>query len=112
MNLGAYIVHNYDLYFDATDKTNGSLYLAAERGTDAATIEQVIDRLRAVGIWSSESYKTVPDAQRQAYAEQMQFVGCTQFESNDTALLATRYTHPKYPSSAERYAQWLKVLVG
>lgn len=112
MSLGAHIVNHYDLYFDAADKANGSLYLAAERGTDAAAIEQTIDRLRAAGIWSSEPHKTVPDAQRQAYAEQMQFVGCVQFDSNGTALLATRYTHPKYPSSAERYAQWLKVLVG
>ena len=112
MNLGAYIVHNYDFYFDAADKANDSLYLAAERGADEEVIEPAIDRLRAAGIWSSEPYKTVPDAQRQAYAEQMQFIGCTQFDSNGKTLLATRYTHPKYPSSAERYAQWLKVLVG
>jgi hypothetical protein len=42
MNLGAYIVHNYDFYFDAADKANGSLYLAAERGADAAAIEPTI----------------------------------------------------------------------
>lgn len=112
MTLGAYIVNNHDLYFDPTDKANGSLYLATPLSAGSAAVESAIARLRAAGIWSSEPYKSVPDAQRAAYAEQMQFVACVQFEIDGIPLLATRYTHPKYPSSRERWDQWMKVLGG
>lgn len=110
MSLGAHIVNNYDLYFDPADKANGSLYLVVDRSTDSAAVETTIARLRNAGLWSGESHKTVPDAQRSAYAEQMQFVACIQFNADGTPLLAARYTHPKYPSSAERWAQWQSVL--
>lgn len=110
MNLGAHIVNHYELYFDAADKANGSLYLAAQPSVGTAAIEATIARLRNAGLWSDEPYKVVPAAQRAAYAEQMQFAACVQFNSEGIALLATRYTHPKYPSSSERWTQWVNAL--
>ena len=110
MQLGAHIVQTYDLFFDAGDKANGSLYLCFEAGAAADVVETVIEKLRGAGLWSQQPYKGIAADQKSAYATQMQFVACAQFQHGITTGLAARYTHPKYPSSAERWSQWLELL--
>lgn len=110
MNIGADIVHEHELYFDPAEPRNGSLYLCAPAGTPAAAIENRIAALRAAGLWSNEPHKVVPADHKQKYAEQMRFVACAQFGDDQTRLLAARYDHPKFPSDAARFAQWLEVL--
>lgn len=112
MSQGADLIHQHDLYFDGSDKANGSLYLCAPLGADAAPVEAAIARLRAAGLWSADAHKQVPETAKPAYAEQMQFIGVFGFDSAGTALQAARYDHPKFPSSAERFAAWQRVLVG
>jgi hypothetical protein len=110
MNIGAEIVYQHELYFDPADKRNGSLYLCAVPGTPAAAVEKSIEALRAGGLWSSEPYKTVPAEHKKNYAEQMLFKSCAQFDNGVTTLLAARYDHPKFPSDAARWSEWLSVL--
>lgn len=110
MSQGADLIHNHDLYFDGGDKANGSLYLCAALGAAAAPVEAAIARLRAAGLWSADAHKQVPEAAKPAYAEQMQFIDRFEFESAGARLLATRYDHPKFPSSAERWEAWRREL--
>jgi len=110
MTPGAQLIEDNDLYFDAGDPANGSLYLCAVPGTPPAQVETVIDVLRAQGLWSASPFKQVPEAQKRAYAEQMQFVGSFSFIHGTVALTAARYDHPKYPSSAERFDAWREAL--
>jgi hypothetical protein len=52
----------------------------------------------------------VPQAQKKIYAEQMQFIACAQFAIGSINVVAARYDHPKFPSSAERWSAWLNLL--
>lgn len=110
MAAGAQLINDNDLYFDAGDSANGSLYLCAVPGTPPAQVETVIDLLRGRGLWSAAPVKQVPEAQKQAYAEQMQYVDSFSFIHGTVALIAARYDHPKYPSSAERFEAWREAL--
>lgn len=110
MNIGAEIVYQHDLYFDPADPRNGSLYLCVAPGTTPAAVEVVIDILRKAELWSKEPYKTVPEAHQENYAEQMRFVACAQFGSGAIDIIAARYDHPKFPSDAARWSEWLAVL--
>jgi len=110
MSTGAQLIHDNDLYFDGGDPANGSLYLCAVPGTPQAQVETVIDVLRGAGLWSASPVKQVPEAQKDAYAEQMQFVGSFSFIHGTVALTAARFDHPKYPSNAERWEAWQKTL--
>lgn len=107
MTVGAHIVNEYTLHFDPASPENGSLYLCVQEGTGA---EAAIAALRSAGLWSAEPHKTVAPEQRAKYAEQMQFVACAQFATAQGNLLAARYTHPKFPSSAARWQAWLTQL--
>jgi hypothetical protein len=110
MNIGAEIVYQYELYFDPADKRNGSLYLCAAPGTPATAVEARIAALRAAGLWSAEPHKTVPAEHKKNYAEQMRFKACAQFDDGAAPLLAARYDHPKFPSDAARWSEWLAAL--
>jgi hypothetical protein len=110
MSQGTDLIHNNDLYFDGGDKANGSLYLCAPLGSDAAPVAAAIERLRAAGLWSSDPRKQVAEAAKPVYAEQMVFVEQFSFTSAGIPLVAARYDHPKFPSSAERFSAWRDVL--
>lgn len=110
MNIGAEIVYQYELYFDPSDKRNGSLYLCALPGTPTVAVESSIATLRAAGLWSTEPYKVVPEDHKKNYAEQMLFVGYAQFDNGTASLLAARYDHPKFPSDGARWSEWLAAL--
>ena len=109
MASGAQIIYQHDLYFDGGDPANGSLYLCAEPSDDAAAVTAAIETLRRAGLWSLAAHKQVPETQKDAYAQQMQYIESFTFANN---LLAARYDHPKFPSSAERFALWRKALGG
>jgi hypothetical protein len=110
MNIGAEIVYQHELYFDPSDARNGSLYLCAAPGAPLDTVAPLIDALRSAGLWSDEPCKSVPETHKKAYAEQMRFVACAQFSHAGADYLAARYDHPKFPSDAARWAEWLAVL--
>jgi len=110
METGAQLIYDNDLYFDGGDSANGSLYLCALPGTAPADVQTAIDYLRGKGLWSAAAPKQVPEAQKKAYAEQMQYVGSFSFVHGTVALTAARYDHPKFPSSDERWQAWQNAL--
>lgn len=102
------IIDDHELTFDPGDPANGSLYLCEPRiagsGLDRAA---VLAKLRAAGLWSDQAEKQVPDAHRQAYKDQMQFVEAAGYRTSAGQFLIARFDHPKYPSSAARWQAWL-----
>ena len=98
------IVDHYDLRFDPADKANGSLYLCTPRGAPAPAA--ALAALRAAGLWSSEPEKSVPDEQRQAYKDGLEFVAAAAYRAGDDHILLARFDHPKFPSDAARFAAW------
>lgn len=112
METGADIIQRHDLYFDGGDPDNGSLYLCAPLDSAEAAVTAAIEQLRAAGLWSADERKQVPESHKAAYAEQMQFIDSFEFVSAGKTLLAARYDHPKYPSSALRWDEWRNALGG
>jgi hypothetical protein len=104
------IVDHYDLRFDAADKLNGSLYLCTPRGTPAPAA--ALAALRAAGLWSSEPEKCVPDEQRQAYKDGLQFVAAAAYRDGEGHILLARFDHPKFPSDGGRFAAWRALFDG
>jgi hypothetical protein len=99
------------LTYDPGDKTNGSLYLCdPSGGTQAQAVEQGIVLLRRQSLWSATAPKQVRDDQRQAYADQLVFVEAMEVAVGGACLVIARCDHPKFPSSAERFAAWKKAL--
>jgi hypothetical protein len=110
MNIGADIVYHNDLYFDAGDASNASLYLCAPSGTSAGAVEPVIESLRKISLWSQQPYKVVPESHKKDYATQMRFIACTQFRCGSIDIVLARYYHPKFPSDAARWSAWLAAI--
>jgi hypothetical protein len=101
------IINNCELTFDPGDPENGSLYLGqALDHADPGTRERLVAELRADGLWSDELPKQVPDEQRAAYREQLEFVEAARYDVAGAAITLARFDHPKFPSSAARFAQW------
>lgn len=104
------IVDSYDLTFDPGDKLNGSLYLCSVRGAGAAGVAAPLAALREAGLWSGDAHKTVPDEQRQAYKDGLQFVEACSYYLDDGHFVIARFDHPKYPSDAGRFSAWAACL--
>jgi hypothetical protein len=68
--------------------------------------ERVIAAFRAEGLWSDAAPKQVPDAHRDAYKAQLQYVESREYRIGGSRLVLLRGDHPKFPSSAERWAAW------
>lgn len=101
------LIDTHTLVFDPADKANGSLYLAVPSSTpDALDVAASLSALRAAGLWSSEPEKTVPDAHKPAYKEQMVFVEAVSYRSPGGTFTIARFDHPKFPSDATRWAAW------
>lgn len=101
------IIENYDLTFDPGDKLNGSLYLCTPRGAADTRPEPWVDELRAAGLWSAEPARQVPDEQRQAYKEGLIFVAAIVYAAGQGHVVLTRFDHPKFPSSSDRWEAWV-----
>lgn len=108
--VGAFIVNEYDLFFDAADPLNRSLYLCKPASASDAVVTAAIERLRAAGLWSAQPAKQVADAQKAAYAEQMRFIACLEVQTEAGALLLARYTHPRFASDDGRWQRWVTCL--
>lgn len=106
----ASIVDGYDLCFDPGDPLNGSLYVCTVRGSGDALAGRLVAALRAAGLWSDEPVKTVPDEQRAAYRDGLEFVEARAYADADTHFLVARFDHPKFPSDAGRWAAWTACL--
>lgn len=108
---GPSIFRSTAITFDPGDKLNGSLYLCDPTGGNhEQVVAKVIVHLRGNALWSGQDPKQVRDDQRQAYAEQLSFVEAVEFVADGVTLVAVRCNHPKFPSSAERFADWKKAL--
>lgn len=108
---GTALIRETTLTFDGGDKLNGSLYLSTPPGSDEAA-RAAIEVLRAAGLWSADPAKQVKDEQREAYATQMQFVEAVEVRAGGKPVVLARYDHPKFPSSAERFAAWKSAFAG
>lgn len=110
---GAAIFRSTAISFDPGDKLNGSLYLCDPTGGEhGQVVAKVIAHLRGKSFWSGQDPKQVRDDQRQAYEEQLLFVEAVEFVAGGVTLVAARCNHPKFPSSAERFADWKTALAG
>ena len=106
------IIHGTAMRFDGGDKLNGSLYLCvAGAGADPIVADAAIAALRAAGLWSMDEPKSVSDDQKSAYEQQLQFVEAVEVGGRFGRVVLARFDHPKFPSSAERFAAW-KVALG
>lgn len=102
------IIDHHVLTFDPTDKRNGSLYIGEPLDGDSGLhLATVLDDLRAAGLWSKEPEKQVPDAHRATYREQLILVEAVTYRSAGGNFLIARFDHPKFPSDAARWAQWV-----
>ncbi len=101
------IIDRCELTFDPGDPENGSLYLCQNLDqADPDTRDRLVAELRADGMWSDAAPKQVPDEHRAAYREQLEFVAATRYDVAGQAITLARFDHPKFPSSAARFAAW------
>ena len=107
---GAALIRDCELSFDPGDKLNGSLYVCRAATTKSAATDAAIARLRTARLWSEQPVKLVAEEQKPAYAAQLQFVEAAAVMVAGEALVLARFDHPKFPSSAERFAAWRKTL--
>ncbi|MSQ68934.1 MAG: hypothetical protein EXR83_12240 [Gammaproteobacteria bacterium] len=102
----AQIIDDFDLTFDPGDPRNGSLYVGTARaGGSTLDLAATLAALRAAALWSPEPTKTIPDAHRPAYKEQLVLVDVAEF-GGATGFIIVRCDHPKFPSDGERWAAW------
>lgn len=101
------IIDHCELTFDPGDPENGSLYLCQRTAkADPETRDRLVAELRAAGLWSDAAPKQVADEHRAAYREQLEFVAATQYTVAGATIILARFDHPKFPSSAARFAAW------
>ena len=103
------VIHGTAMSFDGGDKLNGSLYLCVPAGSTDPTAAAIAS-LRAAGLWSADEPKSVRDDQKSAYEQQLRFVEAVEIGGQSGRLVLARFDHPKFPSSAERFAAWKKAL--
>lgn len=105
------LVDGFELCFDTGDGRNASLYLAPGRGGGHETVAGLaVERLRAAGLWSATGPKWVTEAQRPAYRAQLRLLAAARWRQDDAELLLARCDHPKFPSDAERWRDWIAAL--
>jgi hypothetical protein len=103
------IIDQHNLTFDAGDKANGSLYIAEplDQSSPSKSLSAIIEKMQSVGLWSSEAVKVVPDEHRSAYKEQLELLEYVTYrDAQNGVFMITRFEHPKFPSSDERWSQW------
>jgi hypothetical protein len=98
------IIDKHELWFDTGDVLNGSLYVST---SDSDTRNHVISMFRKAGFWSDVPESQVLTTQKAAYKAELIYVAAAEYHVIEQKLLLTRFNHPKYPSSAERWLSWL-----
>ena len=105
------IINQHEMYFDAGDKKNGSLYLCVDPDVQPGTnVDLIIDKLRVANSWSDEPPKKVPAEHKAAYEEQLELLEVVTFRDADSPFLAVRFEHEKFPSDKDRWMQWLRIM--
>ena len=99
-------INNFELYFDGTDKTNGSLYLCIGDDLSPGHAHSIIEAMRKAGLWSAEPAKTIPEEQKPMYVEQMQFIGAVDASLNGKTFHAAAYDHEKFKYTPSRWEEW------
>ena len=100
------IIDGYALTFDPGDKRNGSLYLCEPlETTGSLALAELIDGMRAAGLWSEAEAKQVPDEHRPAYKAQLVLLAAGRYKAAGEFLIA-RFDHPQYPSDDGRWQAW------
>lgn len=107
---GTDLINNFQLYFDAADKANSSLYLCIGPDMTDAEVQAIIAVMRAENLWSAEPAKTVPDAQKPMYAKEMTFIGQVSARSGGKTFHAAAYNHPKFAYNPARWEAWQALL--
>jgi len=101
------IIDDYVSSFDPGEPLNGSLYLGiAPTQYSESVLLGLINKLRDKGLWSEQDYKQIADEQKSAYKEQLEFVDFAAYEVDGVEVILSRFDHPKFPSSAERWHEW------
>ncbi|MGE3301714.1 MAG: hypothetical protein AB7M12_01210 [Hyphomonadaceae bacterium] len=103
---GAALFRAGSVTFDPGDGENGSLYVCDPAGAGEAAVAAAIAALRARALWSDAPPKQVRADQVEAYATQLSFIAQAQIAIDGAALTIARFDHPKFPSSAVRFAAW------
>ena len=98
------IIDKHELWFDAGDVLNGSLYVSA---SDSDTLGHVISFFRNSSLWSDAPASQVLTTQKATYKAELIFVAAAEYHVTGQKLLLARFSHPKYPSSTERWLSWL-----
>jgi hypothetical protein len=101
------LLDEYDLFFDAGDPLNGSLYLCQLRGLISVDLPPLCAKLRSAGLWSGQNPKRVEDSQRETYKRELAFLEAIAFSVGGNTVVIARFDHPEYPSSETRWRTWL-----
>lgn len=104
------LINNFEMYFDGTDMTNASLYLCIDSGIGDSAAQAIIETMRAAGLWSTDTAKTVPAEHKPMYAEQMKFIGYVSGTIDGKEFHASAYNHEKFPYNAERWEEWKRFI--
>lgn len=97
------------VWFDTGDRANGSLYIHIPNASDA-DVDEVVDSLRGVSLWSASPPKSVADKDRDTYRRELRFCEAAGYRSESGYFVISRFDHPAFPSQPIRYAAWLEVL--
>mgnify|MGYP001607999116 CR=1 FL=1 len=103
---GTDLINNFQLYFEAADKANSSLYLCIGADMTDADAQAIIAALRADKLWSAEPAKTVPDAHKPMYAKEMSFIGQVSAKAAGKTFHAAAYDLPKFAYNPARWEAW------
>jgi len=105
------LFNHHRVYFDDGDRQNASLYLCVSSSeAGAGVVESIVTLMRNQGLWSATGMAEVREDQRQAYIEQLQLLDHREYATPWGSLVVARCEHPKYPSSADRWQDWLDCL--
>lgn len=107
LGLGA-LIDECDLYFDAADRSNGSLYICTPAAEDSERLAgRLASRLRSAGLWSSEGPKQVKDSQKDAYRTQLALLDIHVGQIEGTTFILCRCNHSSFPSDNNRWNAWV-----
>ena len=100
------LINNFEMYFDGSDMTNASLYLCIDASVGDNAAQTIIEAMRASGLWSADTAKTVPAEHKLMYVEQMKFIGYVSGKIDGKEFYASAYDHEKFPYNTGRWEEW------
>jgi hypothetical protein len=101
------LIDLHRLSFDPGDPRNGSLYLGTPATIGTFDVDSAIADLRAARLWSDATPRQIADEQKPAYKAQLQLLEAVAY---DAGFVVARFDHPRFPSDASRWREWLALL--